>query len=355
MVRTGLFAHPDWYSYLMRRVFEGRDEFRLYVVERMADEQPLLLLPLRLSRSDAIVPGGQVVAAVSHPENFAPLMLALDATVDDCVPLLEVLFQHLRYGGGEAPSDGLRLGPLADGSQLAEDVLTALRQSGYWTQTYANSFNYYEVTAGVSHEAYLASRSANFRYNVRRRQRALERTGSLEIVVYQEGDLSRALDEYRQVSLRSWKAAPTMIALGTLELMELAARHGSLRLGILRLDGIALAAQFWIVTGGVAHCARLAYREDYKHLAPGVVLTDAVLAWVLDRDRVVGIDFGYGTEDYKQGWMRDSRCYFGLAGFNRGTRLGLLYGVRHILGRPLKQSARWLRDRLRGHGPTGRE
>jgi Acetyltransferase (GNAT) domain len=343
--RDGLFGDPEWFAYLMRRMFDASDALRLYVVEESASGRPLLLAPLRFSTVDAAVPGARVIGSISHPENYAVMALGFDQSVADPLAVLVALFSHLRTGGAgsEAPCDVLRLWPVEANSARTETVFAAMRRSGFWIQSYANSYNRFETTSGMSYEAYLAGRSANHRYNIRRRHRALEKAGTMELVLYRDqADLGEAVGDYVAVSMASWKSPPTMIAPATLELIELAARKGCLRLGILRVDGVAAAAQFWIVTAGVAHCARLAYREDYRQLAVGVVLTNFMIAHVLDQDHVDRIDFGYGDDAYKGGWMKDSRHYFGFMAFNPSTRRGRLQGLLHILGRPIKRAIKFL-------------
>ena len=345
----GLFGDPEWFDYVMRRVFDRTDSMRLYGVEDTAGGRPLLLAPLRLSTTDAAVFGARTIGSVSHPENYAAIPLSFDPAAKDRRRILAALFRHLKKhadGEGESPCDVIRLWPLEAESDLTESIYGALRDAGFLVQRYANSFNRYEATEGLSFADYFAARSANLRYSVRRRQRALVKKGSLELALYRgdDDDLGRAIDDYIAVSLASWKDAPTMIAPATLELIDLAARKGCLRLGILRLDGVAAAAQFWIVTGGVAHCARLAYREACKPLAVGVVLTGFMIAQVLDHDRVSRIDFGYGEEDYKGGWMKSARDYYGFMAFNPSTRRGAYHGLRQILGRPVKRAITYWRD-----------
>jgi CelD/BcsL family acetyltransferase involved in cellulose biosynthesis len=337
----GLFSDPEWFAHLMRQMFDQDDSLRVYGVEEEGSGRPLLLAPLRFSRGDHSVPRSRLIGSISHPENYAVAALEFDPSVKDQGEVLAALFSHMKKGAAEEqepPCDVIRLWPVEEESRLAETIHAALRHSGFWVQTYANSYNRFETTRGVSYAAYFAKRSANLRYSVRRRQRALEKAGSLELALYCDGtDLERAMADYFSVSLASWKSPPTMIGLGTLELIELAARKGCLRLGILRLDGVAAAVQFWIIADGVAHCARLAYQEAYKHLAVGVVLTNFMIAHVLDHDHVDRIDFGYGQEDYKGGWMERARDYYAFIAFNPASRRGLYHGLRHILGRPVKR------------------
>lgn len=338
--RHGLFREPEWFAYLMRNFFET-DELRLYGVEEADSGRPFLLAPLFCSTRDRAVRKGHVIGSISHPENYTTAALIFDPAVEHSVVALEALFRHLRSAspdGHPRRFDAIRIWPAELGSALGDTIHHALRRAGFFVQSYANSFNRYEDTTGLSYEAYFAQRSANMRYNVRRRQRALEKTGRLELIlVTSPADLESALPDYMSVSSASWKSPASMFALETLRLMHLCAIKGYLRLGILRLDGKPAAVQFWIVSGGTAHCARLAYDEAYKKLAVGVVLTNFMIAHVLDHDRVNKLDYGYGRDDYKRGWMKDAREYYGFIAFSPSTSVGRLSAIRHIPGRWVKR------------------
>jgi hypothetical protein len=342
--RHGLFRCAEWFDYLMRNHFDVGDELCIYGVEEAGSGRPVLLAPLRRSSRDSAVPQCRVVASISHPENYTTVAFAFDPGLKDRAGALAALFGHVRAGAPAAsapPCDAIRLWPVELGSELGETIRRALRAAGFWVQPYANSYNRFEDTNGISYDAYFAQRSANLRYSVRRRRRALEKTGSLQIDVHEGGaDLEKAIADYVSVSLHSWKRPGSMVSPPNLQLIRLAAAKGCLRLGILKVGGAAAAAQFWIVSGGTAHCARLAYHGGYKKLAVGVVLTNHMIAHVLDRDRVGKIDFGFGQEDYKGGWMREARDYYGFMAFNPATPRGLYQGARHILGHEAKRLAK---------------
>lgn len=338
--RHGVFREPEWFEYLMRNFFET-DELRLYGVEEADSGRPHLLAPLCYSTRDRAVRKGHMIGSISHPENYTTAGLVFDPAVEQPVRELELLFRHFRSASADGHPqrfDAIRIWPVELDSALGDTIHQALRGAGFFVQSYANSFNRYEGTTGLSYEAYFAQRSANMRYNVRRRQRALEKTGRLELILATSpADLESSLSDYIAVSRASWKIPASMFGLETLQLMHLCARKGCLRLGILRLDGKPAAAQFWIVSGGTAHCARLAYDEAYKKLAVGVVLTNFMIAHVLDHDRVNKLDYGYGRDEYKRGWMKDAREYYGFMAFNPSTPVGRLSAIRHIQGRWVKR------------------
>ena len=349
--QRSFFHDPDWFGLLLRHVFQHR--LRIYAVEDGDTGRVLLVMPLRASHADYAAPGARALGAISHPENYAPVAMLFAPEVHNRDAVLLALFRHLRAGRSEPPVDALRLWPFEDDSATGRMLRRCLLRAGFMVQRYENSFNRYEDTTGLDYDTYFAARSANQRYNVRRRHRALARDGGLELALHRDpGDaLDGAVRDYIAVSQGSWKTLGSMVSEDLLELIGLAAAKGCLRLGILRVHGVPAAAQLWIVTGGVAHCARLAYHEDFKQQAVGVVLTNFMIAHVLDQDRAQRIDFGFGEEDYKGGWMKEARDYYGYMAFNPTSRRGLVAGIRNVVGRPLKRSAKWVLRSLRLRAP----
>ncbi len=338
-VGKGFFHGASWFDYLMEHLWDD-SEFRLYTVED-ATGQPLLLVPLRLTELDGAVPYAQTVASVAHLENFTVMSLFFGAVAKEHrLLVLTALFQALRDQTA-LKVDVLRLWPVETGSELDKFVGQALLNSGFWVQCYDNSFNRFEDTKGLSFEAYFAGRSSNHRYNVRRRQRNLEKAGKVEVDIYSgdasQMELQRGIEGYILGTVESWQSSSSMVSRQMLSMIRLAAQSGCVRLGVIKLDGRCIAGQFWLVSSGIAHCMRLAYHADYKKLAPGVVLTSHMLAHVLDEDHVGEIDFGLGEDDYKEKWMKNSRDYSGFMVFNPSTRRGLFFAAKHIVGRPVKR------------------
>lgn len=335
------FCNQAWFDFVMANFYPSAHQVRLYALEEAASGAPLLLMPLRLCHVDYSALGARTLGSISHPENYVAVALMFSPDVDDREVLLTHLLRHFRKGVrqvAEMPVDVLRLWPAQLDSEPGQMLLRSLRRAGFWVQVYANSYNRFEDTTGMDYDEYFSRRSAKLRSNLRRRQRLLEKEGAVELSLCSDlSELNSALSDYISVSHGSWKEPESMVSEDILALIQLTAAKGTLRLGILRLDGVAAAAQFWIVSGGVAYSSRLAHHEDYKHLAVGLVLTNFMLSHLLDDDHVDRIDFGYGEEDYKASWMKDARDYYGFLAFNTSTRRGVLHGLKNILGRPVKR------------------
>jgi hypothetical protein len=343
--RLGLFFQRVWYEYLMAQFYSEGNLMQLYAVEDVRSGAPVMLLPVRYTRSDAAVNRSHAIASISHLENYASgsPIFAADLGVQRR-EVLTTLFEWMRKSRPDIQprrAEVIRLWPFEVGSDLGLDVRQSLREAGFIVQGYTNSVNQYENTSGLDYEAYFAARSSNQRYNSRRRRRNLEKNGALEFVMY-TGDedpalLRRATDEYILVSVRSWKSPGSTVSSDVIDLIALAASQRCLRLGILYLNEVAIAAQFWIFTGGVASALRVHYDEAYKQYAPGVVLSSFCIEHLLDRDHAGSLDFGYGGDEYKEKWMKSSRFYCGFMAFNPASARGLYYASVHIAGQFVKR------------------
>ncbi|MFT4825345.1 MAG: hypothetical protein ACJASY_002352 [Halioglobus sp.] len=344
-VSQGFFSQQEWFEFLIRHFYVGNQTLRLYSVEDIVTGKPLLLSPMRWNPSDPAVPRALALATLGHSENYAAACFLVDPAAETKrQELLTTLFKWLR-DSDEDHSPGrvevMRLAPLANRSPLGLDVLTALQNAGYLVQIYANSYNQYEECAGLDYQAYLAGRSSNQRYNSRRRRRNLEKKGELTFSILTNdsnpGALRSAIDEYIMVSIHCWKSRESTIDRFILDWMQLAAAQGCLRLGVLKLGDKAIAAQFWLLSGGVASMIRVNFDESFRDLAPGVVLSNLMIEHLLDVDRAESLDFGYGGEEYKGRWVGESRGYSGIMAFNPSTVRGFYYGIKHIFGQYIKR------------------
>jgi CelD/BcsL family acetyltransferase involved in cellulose biosynthesis len=116
-----------------------------------------------------------------------------------------------------------------------------------------------------------------------------------------------------------------------------------LRLGILHLNSVPVAAQLWLTHGGVASIYKLAYDEEASRYSAGTVLTAAMFEQALDRDHVVEIDYLNGDEPYKRDWMSHRRERRGIIAFDLSQWKGFKAALRHWAGLGLKPLLRHLR------------
>src|SRR3546814_14885567 len=75
---------------------------------------------------------------------------------------------------------------------------------------------------------------------------------------------------------------------------------GRLRMGIARIEGVPVAAQYWTVEDGTAFIHKLAHVEDSLKASPGTLLSAALFRHVIEIDGVKRVDFGPGNNAYKR-------------------------------------------------------
>ncbi len=344
---AGLFEHAAatsfcltswWFETLAAHAMDGGEELRLVAVESDGPaSEPLGLLVGRCRARDPGAFGGRTLA--SHSNFYSMAFAPLVAAAADPEQVLGALFEAVRAG---APRyDWLRFQPLAADAPLTAALGPALRAAGYRVQRYFLFGNRYEDTAGVSWGDYLARRPSLLRETIRRKGAALDRSGRGRVDFITGGgdgpELERGIADYHTVYGQSWKTPephPRFMA----ELMRACAAAGALRLGVLHVDGVPAAAQFWIVWRGVATIYKLAHDRRFEDLSPGTVLTMRMMRRVLDEERVAAVDFGAGDDAFKADWMSGRRERWGLLAFDPGTVRGAAGILRHIAGRAIKRA-----------------
>jgi CelD/BcsL family acetyltransferase involved in cellulose biosynthesis len=138
--------------------------------------------------------------------------------------------------------------------------------------------------------------------------------------------------EYEAIYAESWKpeeGSPEFLK----SLAESEGEAGTLRLGLCRVGGEPVAAQFWTVENRTALIHKLAYKASAGDLSPGTILSAAMFRHVIDVDHVQRIDFGTGDDTYKADWMDTRSPLFRIKAFNTSTAAGLVGAGKGALSR----------------------
>jgi hypothetical protein len=209
--------------------------------------------------------------------------------------ILRALASRMAKSRGITPILELSPVPVADGTS---DLIKQAFQKGGWTcLRHQSSTSWTAQVDGKSFDEYWAARPGQLRSTFSRKSKKSD----IQTEILTRFDAS-AWAEYESVYTDSWKV-PEGSGKFLRETAEFEAAAGCLRLGIARIDGEAVAAQFWTVEVGVAYIHKLAHREEYKELSPGTILSVALFRHVIDQDKVNIIDFGTGNDTYKADWM----------------------------------------------------
>jgi hypothetical protein len=295
------------------------------------------------------MPSGTKLALVSCGAAWLPMMSRPDAlgrleglsnfytplyglvnghAVDDAA--LEQLFKTWRHIRGLSE---LRFAPMDPQGKDFQCLSSCLMKAGWWVSDYYCFGNWYHLVGHGGGQAYLAGRPSRVRNTIARAERRLAKVGKFNIDVIDRPSVSinDSINAFIDVYGKSWKQPepfPNFIP----TLCRMAADHGYLRLGILRLNREPIAVQLWLVAFGTAYIVKLAYDPEYAHYSPGSVLTAAMFRRAIDEDRVSCIDYLIGDDAYKVDWMSQRRERRGLVAFNPRKLRGVLGGARHFVG-----------------------
>ncbi|MHA1113154.1 MAG: GNAT family N-acetyltransferase [Alphaproteobacteria bacterium] len=325
-----------WFRNLAATTLGAGETLRLYGVEN--DGRAEALLVARTGGSGGpLTPRTLAGFTNAYTILFAPLVRDEAAPGPALAALAEAL-------AAERPAwDLVHLDGLDRDEPLFAALADAFRRAGFLVHAYFHFGNAYQSVSD-GYDAYIRSLPGQTRSNIKRggKRLAKDHEARLEIVT-DVGGLSRAFAAYDAIYAASWKE-PEPFPDFTPGLAHACAEAGSLRLGLLHVDGWPAAAQLWIVAAGKATIYKLAYDEEFKRFSVGTILTDHVLRHVIEADQVREIDFGRGDDPYKSSWLAERRERWGLMAFNPRTPRGLLAAARHKAAPALKG---WLAKRVR--------
>ncbi len=189
-------------------------------------------------------------------------------------------------------------------------IQSALRGAGWWVKATAAGDRHWLDLGAMDHDAWWAARPGALRSTVQRKAKK----GIVAIELYTAFDPA-AWDAYEAIYAASWKPEEGDPALlRAFAAMESA--RGTFRMGLARIDGTPVAAQFWTVEDGTAFIHKLAHVEDSLKASPGTLLSAALFRHVIEIDGVKRVDFGTGNDAYKRDWMNRHDPLWRIEAFN---------------------------------------
>ena len=183
----------------------------------------------------------------------------------------------------------------------AAPIAAAFARAGWSVHAEQIDVNHRVELAGRSFAEYWAARPGRLRETVRRKGGK----ASVTLRIAERFDPADWVD-YEAVYARSWKpeeGSPAFLR----RFAESEGEAGTLRLGLAHIDDTPVAAQLWTVEAGTAYIHKLAHIASANAHSPGTLLSHALFAHAIDRDRVHTIDFGTGDDPYKRDWMEQVR------------------------------------------------
>lgn len=280
-------------EYLLLRIFQ--------------DQQLVVVLPLMSAHQQRTL----VALSNYYSPEFKPLQLA-DAGIcnDKLWPILLAAMSTLWPAWQR-----LQLHP------LSTTTAAQIQQScPVHVSAVASNFGHNWRAFATSNTAYWQNRQSQLVNTIRRKKKKLLQLGA-DIQIHRQLT-PELLAAYWHIYQHSWKQAePSTDFINWL--LQFASERGQLRLGLLRIDGAAVAFQFWLVQKQQAAIVKLSQDQAFDALSPGTVLMAAMIDDVMTQDGVTELDFLTGNDAYKAQWMDQCLPLLQLD----------LYNCQHLLGR----------------------
>lgn len=204
----------------------------------------------------------------------------------------------------------ITLYPVSETDGSHDALSRALHSAGWWVSARAAGDSHWLDLEDLDYASWWADRPGALRSTVARK--AKKNVVELSIATRCDPDFWAA---YEAIYAASWKPEEGNSAL-LRAFAEAEGRAGRIRLGLARIEGAPVAAQFWTVENGCAFIHKLAHVEDSVRASPGTLLTAELFRHVIEQDRVRRIDFGTGNDAYKRDWMNRYNRLWRIEAFN---------------------------------------
>ncbi len=334
-----IFYTLEWLESLYHHGFEAMatalgakmPKLRLFVAEDGGSNRLVCL---------ALLDGNTLCSLSNYYSSlFGPLVWPLPAEKSSARVATQnawvALAQQLRCSPRRWPM--LTMSPMDAESADFSAIQAALKSQGYQVDTYACFGNWYLQVVGRGFDEYRKTLPSALRRSVERGQRRLTAQSPWNIQIQNADDdqLESAIANFVHVYAKSWKSPEPNLQFVP-NLARMAARQGWLRLGVLKIENCAVAAQLWLVKDGKANIFKLAYIEGYERFSVGSVLTHAMMKHCIDLDLVHEVDYLTGDDSYKKDWMSHRRERRGIVAFHLGTARGAWQAGKHFASKYLR-------------------
>ena len=312
--QKSLFLSQIWLESLAAHALAENQSMLLACV--IENESLLAVLPMiksslsnfdRLNSQDHSVNPNNLDSLSSLSNNFTSLYSLLISNNNK-----DAILTCLANGLSQMPTRPLLFEPIDANDDDILRLRHLMEDCGFRSHSYFRFYNWTHPVKGQSFDQYMANRPANLRNTIRRKQNKLKREYGYEIRLYKDSDtyadtddytvIDKALADYYAVYKKSWKTNEFFSDF-TPNLVKNLSQLGWSRIAILYINEQPIAAQIWFVVHGKANIYRLVFDEQWKRYSPGSILTQYLMSYVIDTDKVSEIDFLTGNETYKQDWM----------------------------------------------------
>jgi CelD/BcsL family acetyltransferase involved in cellulose biosynthesis len=291
-----------WHAWTRVAAVQGHE---LRIVVGRVDGRAVLIWPA-ISRQERFQGFWRVVGWLGRdPIDFGAVLVESDTATSIWMAAA------VEYLAAKAGADVLSFACVPEGSALYSNLQRMCPGS-----LPEDAAPYIDLRGWETWDAYEADLSKSFRKSLRRRLKRLTEAGEVEFVIETDYDLatlketvdwitchkSRWLDErgMEHGLLTSAKYADSMVC--TLR----DAPAGKTWLTKLLIDGVTIAADVNLVSGGRCYSDYGSFDLEWAKFSPGALLMRESIKWAFSRN-INYLDLGRGADDYKLKWCSGIR------------------------------------------------
>lgn len=332
---ASIFLTHDWFENFIHEVIDDKHRLSIYLLSR--DSLTLAIFPLMETVSRIF---GVRARCISFLANYySPIAKPIWGTKvrNERQEMSRLLVRHLL--GEEICWEIMNLDQRPQEAGDCELLCSALESEGITYTNYLCSSNWYQPTRGMTAEDYEACLPSRVVNTIRRRLKRAEKREPVECRILTSLDeVTNHIDDYYVVYSQSWKQ-PEPYPNFHRRLAKRLAEKEQVLLGVVYFMGQPVAAQIWLLSHGVASILKLCYHRAFKEFSFGTILTHRLISFVIDKKRVVEIDYLAGDDAYKRDWMSERRDRHGIRAFSRSSlKSRFLWMVEMVLKPALKRA-----------------
>ncbi|MGH8548912.1 MAG: GNAT family N-acetyltransferase [Methylococcales bacterium] len=314
------FLSNQWFSNLYETVLRIELDLRVYALfpDESENEIEGVLFCGRLKSKRILVS-----LTNYYTIEYGPVLF------DEKSDSISIIDHFVDYISTETPAwESVELRCLRSDTRQYGCFVGRFRSAGFYANGYFQYENWYYPMNGKDFSAYYKERPLKLKNTIKRKAGKLRNSHNLEIKYFTENDaeLETGINAYTSVYNNSWKKSEPYTDFIS-ELIKSCAKQGILFLGILCLNSKPVAAQLWLSTANKFIIYKLSYDEEYKNLSVGSILSKDMFEEAFKKSECSEIDYGIGSEPYKQDWMSRVRPIGGIRAYNKKTFNGFLLAI----------------------------
>ena len=312
----------DWFEVLEKKALARNDKVRVYALTTR-DDGCDAVLPFRNPKNNN---------KLYSLSNFYTSLFSTFLSSSISIEKLTSLYLHLKKEG----YSHVDLHPLDKSAPEYEMNRQALQNAGWSVFDYFCFGNWYLMLSGKNYEQYYSELPSALKNTIKRKKKKYFTNGNARIEILRDDiDMPKAISDYESIYRASWKKAepyPDFIS----TLIHNYAKKKQIRLGLVYVEDVPIAAQIWIVKEDKASIYKLAYDNNYSKYSAGTILSDCMMRYVVDEDKVNEVDYLIGDDAYKKDWMSHRRERWGIIAYNPDTFYGYVSLLNEKIRRKMK-------------------